>query len=488
MPKKDIHFIELLDEKEEEITIKKKIIRIESYQILSDGKIHKDRMFKFPILYSIDKKGKERKKEMFVVGSIYYRSYGTSDGKMQLAQKVGEEKDIGKKNETTKHQNALSVCAMQWLKATENDYSMKDTDLEPEDIVEDESRIIEQKLIPFGRSSRVNVGDIKFNINIVKYFEPIKPMLAKKFKDREKHITCPVGTCKKYDGARGCAYIHMEFEKDLYREGKKENKSDKVYVTIATRTKKPLGNMIEQRKQVLQLLDIYGDLTLILDFEIYSHDIKFRKIVGSIRKSKGVGEHDHLLDFYIFDIVNLKDKSGEKMKYSERIEIMKKMEKIATEEKLNHVKFCFPKIANSMKEIDELHDEYVKEGYEGIMIRDMDAFYEEKYRSNSLLKHKNFEEKEFEIVECEEATGSEKGAIMYTCRMSKKDKRTFTCRLEGSIKYRRELWKQYKKNPEDFIGKMLTVKYQDTDGDEEALPKFLTGKIKPTAKEIRDYE
>ena len=111
------------------------------------------------------------------------------------------------------------------------------------------------------------------------------------------------------------------------------------------------------------------------------------------------------------------------------------------------------------------------------MCRNLDGKYKFKHRSNDLLKFKNFEDSEFRIVDAKKGTGTEEGAIVFTCETE--DGQEFDVRPRGEIEKRREMFI----NKESYIGKMLTVRYQNTGiQEEDALPRF------PVGIEVRDYE
>jgi ATP-dependent DNA ligase len=120
------------------------------------------------------------------------------------------------------------------------------------------------------------------------------------------------------------------------------------------------------------------------------------------------------------------------------------------------------------------------EGYEGLILRNLNGFYKFKFRTNDLQKYKNFEDKEFEIVDFKTGTGVDNGAIIYVCRYT--NGLTFDVRPRGSIEDRIAKAKVGK----NFIGKKLTVRYQPcikvADIEKDELPRF------PVGIEIRDYE
>ena len=126
-----------------------------------------------------------------------------------------------------------------------------------------------------------------------------------------------------------------------------------------------------------------------------------------------------------------------------------------------------------MKDIYELHDKYVAEGYEGAIIHNIDGLYEFGFRSNDLIKLKSFMDSEYKIVGVVEATGRDEETAVFVCEC---EAGQFNVKPMGT----RELRADYFKNRKKLIGKMVTVKYQELSDD--GIPRF------PSAISIRDYE
>jgi DNA ligase-1 len=88
--------------------------------------------------------------------------------------------------------------------------------------------------------------------------------------------------------------------------------------------------------------------------------------------------------------------------------------------------------------------EYIAEGYEGIMIR-LNGLYKQGQRSDALYKYKEFLEDEFII----------KGVKADKCNQAIMECKGFDVRMKGTDE-EREFQLQ---NPELFIGKKVTVRY-----------------------------
>jgi DNA ligase-1 len=119
------------------------------------------------------------------------------------------------------------------------------------------------------------------------------------------------------------------------------------------------------------------------------------------------------------------------------------------------------------------HNAYVADGFEGIMLRAPSGDYKHS-RSADLLKYKEFFDAEYEVVGFKEGEGQEKGCVLWMCRTE--EGRTFHCRPRGTRESRMELFQ----NGGDYVGKKLTVRYQEL--TDEGLPRF------PVGIAFRDYE
>jgi DNA ligase-1 len=113
-------------------------------------------------------------------------------------------------------------------------------------------------------------------------------------------------------------------------------------------------------------------------------------------------------------------------------------------------------------------------GYEGTMIREASSVYEIGKRSNYLLKLKDFMTDEYKVIGMRECAGKDVGTPTWVCVTG--NGQEFTVRPEGTQEKRREMFK----NGHKYIGKMLTVKYQNL--TELGVPRF------PVGIAFRDYE
>jgi len=247
----------------------------------------------------------------------------------------------------------------------------------------------------------------------------ILPMLANKWEDRKKYISAPFYVQPKLDGVRLLV----------------SNKG------CFSRTGKPVKGVDHLSKGLKE-----GEW---LDGECYDPDMSFEDITSAFKTNPTS------LKFYVFDYF---DTNQPDLPFTER------MKKVTVETKLVH----------NESSVKKYHDTFVKQGHEGVMIRDAKSTYEVGKRSNYLLKYKEFQTEEYEIVGAKTGHGRDANAVVWMCKTQ--DGQEFTVRPEGTIAQREEHYKNHK----NYIGKMLTVRFQNLTA--LGVPRFPVGVC------IRDYE
>lgn len=273
------------------------------------------------------------------------------------------------------------------------------------------------------------------------------PMLAHDFTKRGKSIN--LGTAfvqPKIDGVR----LLVTPEQKISRTGKQVDVLQHLDVELST------------------LFTIIGK-DIALDGELFTFDLPFEEISGCFRQSKKVDyEKIQKLQFYIFDCFSKTDNS---LTFESRY--------LKLENTFKQHKFSLLQLVHTAKvkdkSVDELHEKFISQGYEGIMIRNANGLYKCNFRSVDLQKYKTFVDDEYLIIDVKEATGNDKGTAIFVCK-DKSNDTTFAVRPRGS----REVRTEYLKNSKKYINKQLTVRYQNL--SEYNIPRF------PVGIAIRDYE
>ena len=348
--------------------------------------------------------------------------YGQIDGKMIENKRVIDTgKNIGKKNETTPFEQAVFEATRLWQKKIDQSGYIEFLDIQNDNLPKKNTKQ-EQKL----------------ELNM------IRPMLAHKFADKQKHIKYPCFVQPKLDGVRCLAY--------------KENDT----VNLMSRTGKEFSHLNHIR-EALQKIDFNG----FLDGELFTTKMEFSDISGIIRKQK-LTENDIELSYNIeYHVYDTFDMNNLELPFNERNQIVKSLK---LKRNLQYVPTYLCKTEENML---SKYDDFVNKGFEGIMIRNYSGLYKIKFRSNDLIKLKPFLDNEYKIVDFTEGVGRDKGCVIWICE--NKNGETFRCRPNGSLDDRKELFN----NGIKYIGKMLTIRYQELQDD---IPRFGIG------IGIRDYE
>ena len=370
----------------------------------------------FPTLFYQDSKGKTRVWNIKVQDkgdhSLILTQYGVENGKMINSEiMVNNGKNLDKSNATSHYTQALSQAKSKWdKKKSSTDYKPK-----PENEPENESQNELQKE--------------KESLYL--------PMLALDFSKNKNKIIYPVNIQPKLDGNR--AIYNPKTKKVTSRTGKEWSTLDNT----------------ELYKELLTL-------PFVSDGELYCHDLDFKfEHLGVLRKTKNLKKDDYnklnCIEYWIYDIID------EKLTFAERYAILQDFFSKHTFTKLKLVK---TDTVNSYEEIVSKHQEYISQNFEGSIIRNSIGMYRTNYRSPQLLKFKDFQDAEFQIIgfTCEKSHLNNNEYVIWKCKTN--DNKEFNVQSSGTAKERMESFKNGKK----YIGSMLCVKFFEYTN--ESIPRF----------------
>lgn len=291
-----------------------------------------------------------------------------------------------------------------------------------------------------------------------------KHMLAKqadKVKDSSIEKVRTWAVSRKIDGVR-CSFYWKDGEvKSASRGG-----GDYDYSTYQLR----------EHPLLRSILSTYPDW--VLDGELYKHGKSLQQISGAARMEKTVKGCDWL-EYYVYDIMIPDTTFTDRSVLLQRLADLIGQESFDPEREWNTedlrmqvVPHVFITGDNKKDQIMDLHNQYVAEGWEGCVARDVSKPYKYGGRGMEMVKFKMYQDAEFEI------TGISEGL--------REEDMCFTLITDDGIEFKakpmgsRELKQQYREDLDKLIGKMATVKYFYL--SDEGTP------LQPVLKAIRDYE
>lgn len=364
----------------------------------------------FPKLYALASTGKQKEWEVSVheqedgICNIR-RSHGFTGHKMQITYKpVKKGKNIGRSNETTVFEQAVSDAQSLWNKKKDRAY----TEDKPE----------KKDPVPL-------------------------PMLAHPFDKRKHDIEYPCYVQPKLNGVRVFAH-----------------KIDSSTIEYTSRNGKKYDTLGHITPNLLEIMSV-GE---IVDGEIYVHGMGFQQIIRLVKKPRPESEG---LFFHVYD------KADPNVDYEDRLHWLNEViygSQIIGEP----IVLVSTYIADCEEDIYKYHSKFVKQGYEGVIIRNKKGKYKFIHRSKNLQKYKIMIDEEFRIIAGKEAQGTHNGCVVFICDVGNGNYVDVVPKT--TLKKRREMLK----NIDSYIGKQLTVQYQEK--SEDGVPIF------PVGLEIRDYE
>lgn len=217
---------------------------------------------------------------------------------------------------------------------------------------------------------------------------------------------------------------------------------------------------------------------LILDGEIYKHGWTLNKISGICRSQKTAYDGEPL-EFYFYDIVEVS------MTFKERLVKMNKIKKLLNlsfdptrvwkEDELK-IQFLPQEEISGFDNMSKLHDKYVSEGFEGLVVRLATAKYGPDKRTNDMIKIKKYFDAEYKVVGISEGLRPEDFCFV----METKTGQRFNAKPIGDRQQKQEYRDNFKTK---ILGKMATLKYFEMSGkDGSNIPQ------QPILLTIRDYE
>lgn len=351
-------------------------------------------------LYNISPSTQRTKQwKISVDGNKIIIEHGFIGSKQVIHEQICEGKNIGKKNETTPEEQAQLEAQSQWEKKLKSGYVTYD------------------KI----KDNTLNTSEIPT------YF----PMLASEFSDKIEKYPCFAQP--KLDGIRCIIFMHN---------------NELVFQSRNNTIFQPFLHLIEN----LKILFLKNN-NLILDGELYNHELGFQKISSIVRKK----DHPeiHKLQYHIYDLID------STKTYQQRYKLLSEY---FGHNSNNSLFLVNTTLINSNQEMNYLHNKFIEDGYEGIMLRNPEGLYKQKNRSKDLIKYKLFKDTDYVIVGHHEGTG---GIPVFECITAEGKK--FSVNMKCTMDEKREMME----NISQYYGKKLIVKYQELSDDN--IPRFPVG-------------
>lgn len=290
----------------------------------------------------------------------------------------------------------------------------------------------------------------------------IKPMLAVRFDQKSHQVIYPAIAQRKFDGVRCLARMISDagFNHD---------------VSLVSRQNREWLDLDHIRQQIAA---IGLPKNIVLDGEIYAHHLTFNRINGLTKKQK-LDDTDKAdlasTNYRIYDCI---DTNNPSLPYAARYRLIRKLLKSNPQRNLILTKNY--KVEKE-EDVPALHQQFLDEGFEGGMIRNIDSPYEQK-RSKHLQKVKKFVDEEFKIVAYKEGKGGAAGTPIWICETP--EGHTFGARPMGTQQEKEEMWDER----DDYVGKKVTVKYFPPKDPETGIPRFPVAKGVRSDKDMPDPE
>ena len=218
---------------------------------------------------------------------------------------------------------------------------------------------------------------------------------------------------------------------------------------------------------------------LMLDGECYHHGYTLQQI-NSIARTQKVAKDLEILQFYWYDIVDLNNPFKTRLAKMKSIaselkeygsEISWEPDRIFKENELR-IQFVPQVEVSGWDNMMKLHNEYVSEGWEGLVIRDPERPYKPNGRTNDMIKIKVYKDDCFKVVGKEAGLRGSEDMVFI---MEMPDGRTFKAKPFGNRKQKEEYWINFDKKYKGHIGECKFFYYSD-----DGIP------LQPAFKAFRD--
>jgi ATP-dependent DNA ligase len=321
------------------------------------------------------------------------------DGKeIRREEKITQGKNLGKSNETTPYEQAMSEARSKYNKKADKGYRVE-----------------------------IPTDTTKANTNALGFPQP---MLAKPI-DKVKKVEFPAHFQVKLDGHRALV-----------------TKKDGKMIMYSRQ-----GKLITTMGHILDFLEDKIEEGQFLDGELYLHGEALQNIGSYIKKLRPDSKK---IIYWVYDII-LDVPFDERLKILRKM-LSAVCDLLPVCNLQRPTALLFTIDVHSLEEAMQEFQVALDDGFEGGILRTPDKGYQAGFRSRNLLKIKSFDDSEYEIVDVSEGkdrivNGVHLKVAVFTCEMS--DGKTFEVTAFGDMYQKDEIWHSRM----DYIGKIVTVKH-----------------------------
>ena len=217
--------------------------------------------------------------------------------------------------------------------------------------------------------------------------------------------------------------------------------------------------------------------SLIMDGEIYKYGWTLNKISGICRSLKTAYDGEPL-EFYFYDIVDTElsftDRFKKMLKIKKLLNLSFDPTKVWQEDDLK-IQFVPQDKMSGWDNMMTIHNKFISEGWEGLVIRLASAKYGPGKRTNDMIKIKVYKDAEYKIVGLSEGLRPEDMCFV----METEQGQQFNAKPLGDRSQKQ--W--YREHLNELIGQIATLKYFEMSGKEGSeIPQ------QPVLMCIRNYE
>jgi len=494
--------------------------------------------FPLPTLFNLDKKGVERTWITWSEGDTVTTLSGVTGGKMITTTRKHLPKNVGKKNETSGEEQSIKEAESKWVKQLDKGYKPKCKEglamYERVKKVSAETggHNINAAAAIRGREMKTT-SDTSSKLSSAKLDSIIIPMKAEKWKlegkcvkyfldmnavesclpsgldDKKKKtaIAKLIKTLNSEDDVRllprGAFKGYIQRKLDGWRAIGRIQKDGSVVFTSNNGKQYPWFDRL--RREFSELVKGKNILDG-LDGEFYTHSIidpekgeldehaRFQAITSMCGLARTNPHHlEDQIRFVVFDLVDVSGTYTQEQRFKLLTKVFKDSAihrdyvsgvslgpSSSSSSSSSGADFydigcpfrillCETFYIEDISLIESYHDQFEREGYEGLMIRSVDMPYLPKKRSFQIRKCKNFDDAEYPIIGVHLNHGVADENFVWVLYDQAKDI-TFNAKPTGTIEERIEMYE----NAEEYVGKLLTVKFQGY--TEDGIPRFPIGK------------